>query len=93
MLTDSKFQVFRQKILISIQTEKYPKHVDSIPRFRDAKNGGQKLITSLKVLVTNALLNELWTIWVKVFKNGPSKTCGRQPVKNLKGYGLLRQTI
>ena len=21
--------------------------------------------------------------WVKVFKNGPSKTCGRQPLKNL----------
>ena len=26
--------------------------------------------------------------WVKVFKNGPSKVCGRQPLKNLKGYGL-----
>ena len=25
----------------------------------------------------------------KVFKNGPSKICGRQPLKNLKGYGLL----
>ena len=23
-------------------------------------------------------------IWVKVFKNGPSKICGRQPLKNLK---------
>ena len=22
-------------------------------------------------------------------KNGPSKICGRQPLKNLKGYGLL----
>ena len=32
-------------------------------------------------------------IWDKVFKSGPSKTCGRQPLKNLKGYGLLRQTI
>ena len=27
--------------------------------------------------------------WDKLFKNGPSKTCGRQPVKSLKGYGLL----
>ena len=26
--------------------------------------------------------------WNKVFKNGPSKTCGRQPLKNLKWYGL-----
>ena len=25
----------------------------------------------------------------KVFKNGPNKTCGRQPLKNLKGYGHL----
>ena len=28
-------------------------------------------------------------IWVKVFKNGPNKICERQPLKNLKGYGLL----
>ena len=26
--------------------------------------------------------------WDKVFKNGPSKICGRQPLKNLKVYGL-----
>ena len=31
--------------------------------------------------------------WDKVFKNGLSKDCGRQPLKNLKGYGLLRQII
>ena len=29
----------------------------------------------------------------KVFKNGPSKIYGRQPLKNLKGYGLLKPTI
>ena len=23
-------------------------------------------------------------IWDKVFKNGPSKICGRQPLKNMK---------
>ena len=28
-------------------------------------------------------------IWVKVFKNGPSKVCGIQPLKNLKWYGML----
>ena len=27
-------------------------------------------------------------IWDKVYKNGPSKICGRQPLKNLKEYGL-----
>ena len=31
--------------------------------------------------------------WVKVFKNGPSKICGRQPLENLKWYDLYRQTI
>ena len=32
--------------------------------------------------------------WYKAFKNGPSKICGRQVLKNLKkGYGLLKQTI
>ena len=29
-------------------------------------------------------------IWDKVFKNEPSKIYGRQPLKNLKGYGLLK---
>ena len=28
-------------------------------------------------------------IWVKVFKNGPSKFFGRQSLKYLKEYGLL----
>ena len=31
--------------------------------------------------------------WDKVFKNGPSKICGRQPLENLKWYDLLKQTI
>ena len=31
--------------------------------------------------------------WDKVFKNGPSEICGRQPLKNFKGYSLLKQTI
>ena len=33
------------------------------------------------IMVTN--------IWNKVFKNGPSKICGEQSLKSLKGYGLL----
>ena len=31
-------------------------------------------------------------IWDKVSKNGLSKICGRQPLKNLSGYGLLKDT-
>ena len=29
----------------------------------------------------------------KVFKNGLSEICGRQFLKNLKVYGMLKQTI
>ena len=32
-------------------------------------------------------------IWGKVFKDGLSKMCGRQSLKNLKWYGLPQQTI
>ena len=35
------------------------------------------------------LLTKEWPdiyIWDKVFKSGPSKVCGRQPLKNLMGY-------
>ena len=31
-------------------------------------------------------------VWEKVFKNGPSKICGRQLLKDLKEYGLLKLT-
>ena len=31
---------------------------------------------------------KLHDTWNKIFKNGPSKNCRRQPLKNLKEYGL-----
>ena len=40
------------------------------------------ITVSAKMLIMKAILD-------KVFKNGPSKIWGRQPIKNLKGYGLL----
>ena len=36
---------------------------------------------------------KIMIIWIKVFKNGPSKICRRQHLKNMKWYGLLRQAI
>ena len=33
---------------------------------------------------------ERWNTWDKVFKNGPSKICGRHSLKDLKGNGLLK---
>ena len=38
----------------------------------------------LFILFESALL--LFIRWDKLFKNGPSKICGRQPLKNLKGF-------
>ena len=32
------------------------------------------------------------SIWDKVFKSGPSEICGRQPLKKLKGYAMLKQS-
>ena len=32
-------------------------------------------------------------IYDKVFMSGLSKFCGRLPLKNLKGYGMHKQTI
>ena len=31
--------------------------------------------------------------WDKVFKNGPCTICERQPLKNLKGYRLLKAEL
>ena len=31
--------------------------------------------------------------WDKVFKSRPSKICGRQSLKNLKGNGLLKELM
>ena len=40
---------------------------------------------NIKILDQNKIKIDKWD---KVFKNGPSKICGRQPLKNLKEYGL-----
>ena len=47
-----------------------------------------------------AVKNQLWSVIFektnkrdKIFKNGPSKICGKQPLKNLKGYGVLNSCL
>ena len=92
MLTLSFFD-FRLKYSIGILPIKYF-HKINISQLNNywAKNLD---FTDIKVpkKVPKLLTNILPCIWVKVFKNGPSKSCGRQLLKNLKWYGLLRQTI
>ena len=50
---------------------------------------------SFTTIVNGFIIAELsiWDIWVKVFKNWPSKIYGRQPLKNLKLYGLPKQFL
>ena len=45
------------------------------------------------VFMSQSLFSSSSNIWDKVFKSGPSKNCGKQPLKNLKGYGLLKFLI
>ena len=39
------------------------------------------------------LIQAVKTIWDKVFKSGPSKISGGQPLKNLKGMVCLLSTL
>ena len=39
-------------------------------------------------MVQQVELFDVFIVWDKVFSNGPSKLCGRQPLKNLKSYDL-----
>ena len=52
-----------------------------------------KFDSKIKRIEANYVYSPKTITWGKVFKNGPSKICERQPFKNLKGYGLLKQTI
>ena len=58
----------------------------------DKRNGLAGKAKRVFILRNDLLILEV-VIWSKVFKNGSSKICGRQPLKNLKWCGLLRQTI
>ena len=47
----------------------------------------QRILTVVKNLWLTLSYENIWN---KVFKNGPSEICARQPLKNLKWYGLLK---
>ena len=44
----------------------------------------------ISVVETRVPMQKLTKKWEKVFQNGLSKFYGRQPLKNLKGYNLLK---
>ena len=51
------------------------------------------LKTFWKHVLKTCLIKCCFYKWDKVFKSGPCKICGRQPLKNVKGYGLLKQNL
>ena len=63
-------------------------------KFSMAKNTDELrmvLMRGLMLVIKIILLYHVGftNIWDKRFKNGPSKICGRQPLKYLKEYSLL----
>ena len=60
-------------------------------------SNGRNLVLKLEQVnikeKTTVFKNPIKVQVLKVFKNGASKICGRQPLKNLKWYGLPKQTI
>ena len=63
-------------------------HFSQNPKFDSTQHAEKEGYCENWNFIFNHLLR---TIWEKVFKNGPSKICGRQSLKNLKCYGLSKQ--
>ena len=57
--------------------------------FHETKNIDVTADVCLKVQIPQATIAK--NIWDKVFKNGPNKICGGQPLKNFKSYDLYMQ--
>ena len=63
----------------------------SLHRARTLGSTQVQVLLAVWFVVMSASGNGPSCIWNKAFKNGPSKTCGRQPLKKkLKGYGVLQ---
>ena len=82
--SDCRYKV-PKKPIISIYNENCP-CVDLSYHSIQQKLQNWNHIKTIGQIVTSP--NIVLNIWVKVFKNGPSKICGRQPLKNLKEHGL-----
>ena len=80
-LTACKFKLFPTDLDLVWETR---------GEFFDAKNDRYSQPQQFKDWPQKTLLRQLpvISICVKVFKNGPSKICGSQPLKNLNWYGL-----
>ena len=66
----------------------YPVDIACLKLTKAQSNGVKRVQKNQRDTRTLPLL-----IWDKIFKNGLRKICGRQPLKELKGYGVFKQNI
>ena len=71
----------------------YPLETSKNIWLSDVFRGYRKRAAAMKTCIVTTVKMCSWIICDKLFKNGLRKICGRQPLKNLKWYGLLKQTI
>ena len=77
---------------------KIAKHLGSIPEVNHTRSLEIVCMISFLILKMNKMKkscknDEQYLKSDKVSENGLSEICGRQPLKNLKRYGLPKQTI
>ena len=66
-----------------------PFYLDSLLKLVLTDTEAIGLILEVASMMKKARFRIVKFIWDKVFKNGSSKICGRQPLKDLRGYGLF----
>ena len=71
----------------------YPLETSKNIWLSDVFRGYRKRPAVMKTCIVTTVKRCSWIICDKVFKNGPRKICGGQPLKNLKWHGLLKQTF
>ena len=78
--------VFKSYTKLYLPNRLYPSIL--IILYNDTLMHVSRFIMGLK-LALNQNRSSNTILWDKVFKNGPSKVCGRQPSKKVKWYGLF----
>ena len=85
------FWLITLNVYLSIEYEDISFHIDKVfCEVRDLFAWRKRSMFWKYMFMFNAV-TQTWKTrkWDKLFKNGPSKICGRQPLKKLNEYGLL----
>ena len=89
------------RLRLSFQTPNYGRRWELSPRSYAAPSQWCKSEINLLLVMSPLPINKYkpvmlrvaqGLIWIKVFMNGPSKICGRQPLKHLNWYDMSKKT-